>query len=252
MAAHTSVEVEAFVHGAMCMAYSGRCLLSSFLAQRESNRGLCTHSCRWKYALVEETRPGQYMPVAEDSRGSYIFNSRDLCMVDHLPRMIEAGVSSLKIEGRMKGIHYVGAAVKVYREALDCYYRDPGKYTVRKDWIETLADIGPRGYCTGFYLRDPDQISSNLDNDCIAPSHRFVGKVIRVEGPGSVILHVRNKIHVGDAISILSRKGPPRKDTILDIRTEDGAATPFAQPGSLAAVYLNTPCEPNDLIRAVS
>ncbi len=252
IAAHSSLEVEAFVHGAMCIAYSGRCLLSSFLARRESNRGMCTHSCRWKYALVEETRPGKYMPVFEDSRGSYIFNSRDLSMVAHLPQMIRAGVSSLKIEGRMKGIHYVGATVKVYREALDSYYRDPENYRVRTDWIEELADVGPRGYCTGFYFNDPDQISPNFNNDVVPPSYRFAGRVIQIEGPGSVLLDVRNKIHRGDAISILSPKSPSRKDQILEIWGEDDASIPFAQPGSIAKIRIHSPCRPNDLIRALS
>jgi len=252
IAAHSSVEVEAFVHGAMCIAYSGRCLLSSFLAHRESNRGMCTHSCRWKYALVEETRPGRYMPVAEDARGSYILNSRDLCMVSHLPRMIEAGVSSLKIEGRMKSIHYVGATVKVYREALDHYYKDPENYRVKTDWLDELAAVGPRGYCTGFYLGDTDQKSPNFDNVAAAAPHRFVGKVLCVEGTDRIVVDVRNKIEKGDTVSILSRSGSPQRDTILDIRTEHDVPVLYAQPGGIAVIRIDTPCRPNDLIRAVS
>lgn len=252
IAAKTSVKVEAFVHGAMCIAYSGRCLLSSYLAGRQSNRGACTHSCRWKYALSEETRPGEYMPIEEDSRGSYIFNSRDLSMIEHLPEMIRSGVSSLKIEGRMKGIHYVAATVKVYREALDSYYENPRNYTVRKDWLETLSDLGFRGYCTGFYFSDPDQITANFDNDIIAPVHRFVGKVTNNAGSDKVVIAVRNKIYKGDAVSILRPKGPPIKDKILEILTENNTPIPFAQPGSIATLRINASCGPNDLIRAVS
>ncbi|MGD8445919.1 MAG: peptidase U32 family protein, partial [Desulfobacterales bacterium] len=133
IAEKAQIEIEAFVHGAMCIAYSGRCLLSSFMANRHSNRGMCTHPCRWKYALVEETRPGQYMPVAEDDRGTYIFNSKDLCMIEHIPAMIDAGVAALKIEGRMKGINYLASVLKVYREAIDWYSRDPAGYRVKPE-----------------------------------------------------------------------------------------------------------------------
>jgi U32 family peptidase len=254
ISAKSSIQVEAFVHGAMCIAYSGRCLLSSFLTGRQSNRGACTHSCRWKFALVEEMRPGAYMPIQEDSRGSYILNSRDLSMIEHLPEMIRSGVSALKIEGRMKGIHYVAATVKVYREALDGYYENPQNYMVKKDWRETLADVGPRGYCTGFYFADPDQAKSNLDNEMIAPVNRFSGKVINTAGPGRVTIGVRNKIHKGDAISILRTKGAPIKDKILEILTENDRPVPFAQPGSIATLAIKTSvsCGPNDLIRTVS
>jgi len=146
------IEIEAFVHGAMCIAYSGRCLLSSFMAKRHSNRGMCIHPCRWKYALMEETRAGQYMPIAEDDRGTYIFNSKDLCMIEHMPAMIESGVSALKIEGRMKGINYLASVVKVYREAIDRYFQDPEGYSARPEWLIELAKISNRGYCTGFSL----------------------------------------------------------------------------------------------------
>lgn len=192
------------------------------------------------------------MPIEEDSRGSYIFNSRDLSMIEHLPEMIRSGVSSLKIEGRMKGIHYVAATVKVYREALDSYYENPRNYTVRKDWLETLSDVGFRGYCTGFYFSDPDQITANFDNDMITPIYRFVGKVTNTAGSDKVVIAVRNKIFKGDAVSILRPKGPPIKDKILEIRTEDDTPVPFAQPGSIAILRINASCGPNDLIRAIS
>lgn len=164
MSRQTGMEIEAFVHGAMCISYSGRCLLSSFMAKRDANRGMCTHPCRWNYAVVEETRPGQYMPIVEDERGTYLFNSRDLCMIDHLPAMIDAGITSLKIEGRMKGINYLASVVKVYREALDACLSDIKAYQVRDDWRYELDSISHRPYGTGFYLNDPDAVVPAYDD----------------------------------------------------------------------------------------
>ena len=128
------LEIETFVHGAMCISYSGRCLLSSFLAGRDANRGACTHPCRWKYALVEESRPGQYMPVYENERGTYIFNSKDLCMIDHIPDLMTAGIDSLKIEGRMKTALYVATVARTYRKAIDDWQKDPALYEKNLPW----------------------------------------------------------------------------------------------------------------------
>ncbi|MFC1516629.1 U32 family peptidase [Thermodesulfobacteriota bacterium] len=247
--AHRSgMEIEAFVHGAMCISYSGRCLLSNFMAKRDSNRGMCSHSCRWKYALMEELRPDKYYPVVEDNRGSYIFNSRDLCMIEHLPEMIESGIISLKIEGRMKGINYVASTVKVYREALDAYLNNPEGYRIKKEWIEELAKISNRGYSTGFYLGDPEQITAALDcKNSRGPV--FIGKVLNRNYRRSVTVDVRNKIFKGEFIEIMSRKGPVRQDKINDIFDENGHALPFAQPGNTVTLTLNSDCLPNDLIR---
>ena len=164
VALHCDLEIEAFVHGSMCIAYSGRCLLSSFMANRDSNRGMCAQSCRWKYAVVEELRPGQYMPIAEDDRGSYMFSSKDLCMIGHIPEIIESGIVSLKIEGRMRGINYLASAVKVYREAIDAYYENPEDYMTQKDWLYELETVSNRSYSTGFYFDDPHQISPAYEN----------------------------------------------------------------------------------------
>ncbi|MBW2201393.1 MAG: U32 family peptidase, partial [Deltaproteobacteria bacterium] len=161
IASHSDVEIEAFVHGAMCIAYSGRCLLSGYMANRDSNRGMCAHPCRWRYAVVEELRPGQYLPLTEDDRGSYIFSSKDLCMIGHIPDMIRAGICALKIEGRMKGIHYLAAVVKAYREAIDAYYNHSEAYVVTEEWTKELSSINHRGYCTGFYFGNPDQVLPN-------------------------------------------------------------------------------------------
>lgn len=242
------LEVEAFVHGAMCISYSGRCLLSSFLANRDGNRGMCTQSCRWKYAVVEELRPNQYMPIAEDDRGSYIFNSRDLCMIEHIPEMVESGIVSFKIEGRMKGINYLASAVKVYREAIDDYSKNPAGYGVKKDWLEELGRISHRSYCTGFYFDDPDQISPAYEGKKNG-GLTFIGKITDNIEQHSVNIEVRNKIFKGDVIEVLRRKGPSRQDKINVILNQDGQSISFAQPGSKVTVALNDSYAPNDLIR---
>ena len=180
----TKVELEVFVHGAMCMAFSGRCLLSSYMAGRDGNRGMCAHPCRWRYAVVEEMRPDQYMPLAEDDRGSYIFSSTDLCMIDHIPELIRSGIHSLKIEGRMKGIHYLATAVSVYRKAIDTYYENPEAYTVRDQWIKALSGTNNRGYSTGFYYGNPNKILPDYTNDVSMMAHLFLGKIIEANGLG--------------------------------------------------------------------
>ncbi len=245
---HSTAEVEAFVHGAMCISYSGRCLLSSFMALRDSNRGLCAHPCRWRYSVVEELRPGKYMPIAEDKRGTYIFNSSDLCMIEHIPEMINAGITSLKIEGRMKGINYLATTVKVYREAIDRYYADPDAYQVDEEWLKELAFINNRGYCTGFYFNDPEQILPNYERHQ-KPKHCFAAKVINGDSEKYVNIEVRNKIFKGDAISILRKKGPAVSDRIEDIIDGNGKSQPFAQPGSIMKILVNGKYSENDLIR---
>jgi putative protease len=147
-----SLELEMFIHGAMCISYSGRCLLSNYMAGRDSNRGQCAHPCRWKYYLMEEKRPGEYMPVYENERGTFIYNSKDLCMIGHLPEIIDSGVLSLKIEGRMKSSYYVATVVKAYREAIDAYYEDPKGFKFNPEWLRELSKASHREYTTGFYL----------------------------------------------------------------------------------------------------
>ena len=246
-----SVEIEAFVHGAMCISYSGRCLLSSFMTNRSSNLGECSHPCRWNYAVMEEKRPGEYYPIAENKNGTYIFNSRDLCMIEHIPEIIESGLSSLKIEGRMKGINYVASAVKVYREAIDSYYENPDGFKVQKYWIDELNKISHRGYCTGFYFGDPEQISPNFAYN-LNSGQVFIGKVIDKAGHQSVNIEVRNKVFKGDPVEILTRKGPSQKDKIKQIIDQSGESLSFAHPGSRVSIGLNNNCLPNDLIRRTS
>jgi putative protease len=248
MSDKSGLEVEAFVHGAMCIAYSGRCLLSSYMKKRESNRGMCCQPCRFHYTLMEQTRPGQHFPIAEDPRGAYVFNSRDLCMIEHLPALIDAGICSLKIEGRMKSIHYLAGVVKVYREAIDAWYLDPDAYRVQERWLAELSAISHRGYCTGFYFGDPDQTAANLD-DIIHPGYRFVAKVLERTPDGGVRVLVKNKIVSGDAVDILYPGGPTREDAIQRIADDRDLTIPLAQPGSRVTLYLGRPPRRLDLIR---
>ena len=249
IAALADLETEVFVHGAMCMAVSGRCLLSSFMAGREGNRGRCAHPCRWQYAVVEQTRPGQFMPVSEDGRGSYIFSARDLCMVEHLPDLVRAGVRSLKIEGRMKGIHYLATVVRVYRQALDACLADPRDGRVDPDWVEELALVSSRGYCTGFFYDAPSQIGPCNDPPPAGNAQRFLAKVLSRDSPRGVRAEVRNKIFCGQAIEILSSRGAVRTARIDAITDEQGVEIDFAQPGTRVFLTLQTPAAPNDLIR---
>ncbi len=250
IAANGAIEVEAFVHGAMCISYSGRCLLSSFMENRDANRGMCCQPCRFNYAVMEAKRPGQYYPLAEDDRGSYIFNSHDLCMIGHIPEMIRAGITALKIEGRMKGINYLATTVKTYREAIDSFCNDPEGYATQTQWISELGSISNRGYCTGFYLGDPRQIIPNyLDEGNTA--HTFVAKVTGESIDQTVDIQVRNKLFRGDRVEIICPEGPVKKDTIRSITNSEGHLAAFAQPGSNVSVALSCACRPNDLIRRV-
>lgn len=245
-----ALEIEAFIHGSTCISYSGRCLLSSFMSNRDSNRGLCSQPCRWKYAIVEELRPGQYMPIAEDDHGSYIFNSKDLCMIEHIPEVIESGIVSLKIEGRMRGINYLASTVKVYREAIDAYYKNRANYSVKEDWLKELGRISHRSYCTGFYFGDPDQISPAYEKTKDT-GHTFIGKVTESATQLGTKIEVRNKVFKGDVIEVLGRKGPAKQDKINAILDQDGQSLLFAQPCSNVFVSLNNDYTSNDLIRRV-
>ena len=243
-----NIEVETFVHGAMCISYSGRCLLSNFMENRDSNKGECCQPCRFSYSVVEATRPGRYMPVEEDSRGTHIFNSKDLCMIGHIPKMINAGITSLKIEGRMKGINYVASAVKVYREAIDSYYESPAEYTVKDEWTEELSRISNRGYCTGFYFGYKNDTLPNYMDMKPATGRRFIGKVAGVENGDMAVIVVRNRFFLNDQVDILGKKGPAKRDTVKRIIDIEGNESTAARSGSTVKVLLENRCSANDLL----
>ena len=181
------LEIESFIHGAMCISYSGRCLLSSYFTGRDANHGACTHPCRWKYAVVEEKRPGEYLPVYENERGTYIFNSKDLCMIEHIPEMIEAGIDSFKIEGRMKTALYVATVARTYRKAIDDYLESEEKYRANMDWYRSeIAKCTYRQFTTGFYFGKPDENTQIYDNNTYVNEYIYLGIVGEiVQEPGS-------------------------------------------------------------------
>lgn len=246
------MEFEAFVHGALCMSYSGRCLISSMLTGRDANQGECTHPCRWSYHLVEESRPGEYFPVMEDENGTFIFNSRDLCLLEHLPALVSSGVHSLKIEGRMKGINYVASVLRVYRQALDEYLASPDTWLCRPEWLDELAKLSHRGYTTGFLFGQPRNVGQEYDSAYIR-SHDFVGVVDEVQGDGTLLVSVRNRIKTGDHIEFI---GPGMRSDSLDLPAfsvipERGAAVPAdaANPNSRILLTVPFAVEAGDLLR---
>lgn len=243
------LEFEIFVHGAMCISYSGRCLLSNFMARRPGNQGECCQPCRFNYSVVEQTRPGQYFPIAEDEKGTYIFNSRDLCMIGHLPAMIHSGIRALKIEGRMKSIHYAATTVRIYREAIDAYYNTPSHFKPLPYWQRELDKVTGRGYCTGFYLDDPDQTIPSYQVPTPSP-YLLAAKVLAGTGRFEALVEVRNQIRTGDIVEIMQRIGPAVGDTIQKIVDRHGEEVQIAQPGSRVTVrFSSVQCNRLDLIR---
>ena len=203
------LEVEVFVHGAMCIAYSGRCLLSHTLTGRCANMGACAQPCRWKYHLMEETRPGEYMPVCEDKRGTYIYNAKDLCMIEHIPSLVDTGAVSFKIEGRMKSPYYVGTVVKAYRQAIDDYFDDPDLYKGRVAYyLEEIQKCSHRAYSTGFYFEDDKSTQQMDDASAYIRTYDFVGMILKYDhSRGMALVEQRNKMQLGDEIEILRAKG---------------------------------------------
>lgn len=237
-------ELEAFVHGAMCISYSGRCLLSNFMAGRDANRGACTHPCRWKYALVEEQRPGEYYPIEEDGRGSYIMNSRDLCMIDCIPDLADAGVYSLKIEGRMKSMYYVATVVSAYRAAIDAYIADPEGYSFDPAWYDELCKASHREFTHGFYYNKPTDRDQNYLTSEYIRDYSFVGLVRDTdEKTGLTTVEQRNKFSVGDTVEIFGPRVPFREEKIEEMYNEEGEAIESApHPQQILKIrFRNTP-----------
>jgi putative protease len=243
----TAVELEVFVHGSICISYSGRCYISSFLSSRSANRGKCTNSCRWKYSLVEEKRPGEYFPVFEDDRGTYIMSSKDLCMIEHLSLLAEAGIDSFKIEGRMKGINYVAGVVKTYREAVDSI-EDGKPYTVNERWLRELSMFSSRGYTTGmFFGKQPDD-GYNFDGESYRMSHELVGVVLEVNG-NSAKVGLRNRLDKGDSVQFLTPGLEEKIFTIDGMHNDDNINIVSARNEDNVFIKVPDGVRPNDLIR---
>ena len=245
------IETETFIHGAMCISYSGRCLLSSFLSGRDSNRGLCSHPCRWKYSVVEELRPNEYHSLMEDGRGSYIFNSKDLCMIRHIPDLINANITSLKIEGRMKGINYLASVVKTYRTAIDTYVDTPDTYETSPEWLAELYQVFHREYCTGFYFNKPDEQLPNYNNIHQGEIHSFIGKIISRTENQEYMVGIRNKLCVEDIIEVLSPTGSPKRTKITKLLDMNKNSIDSAQPNTIAILKLEMQCRVHDIVRKI-
>lgn len=248
------IELEVFVHGAMCMSISGRCLLSNYLTGRDANRGDCAQPCRWRYSLMEEKRPGQYMPVFEDEHGTFIFSSKDLCTIDIIDQILDAGVDSLKIEGRMKGIYYVANAVKAYREAIDKY--NAGEYVFDENWLKELESTSHRLYTKGFYFGNPGVDGQNYnDRNSYSQTHQLVAKVIEKVSSDEYILAIRNRVETGEVLEVVTPNTKAieftlPKMTLIDKRGHE-SETLFANPNSTVRIKTDIKMEVLDMIRIV-
>lgn len=244
------MEIESFIHGAMCISYSGRCLLSSYFTGRDANHGACTHPCRWKYSIVEETRPGEYLPVFENERGTYIFNSKDLCMIEHIPEMMDAGIDSFKIEGRMKTALYVATVARTYRKAVDAAASSREAYEKILPWcLEEISKCTYRQFTTGFYFGKPDENTQIYDNNTYINEYIYLGIVGETEG-NTVEIEQRNKFSVGEVIEIMKPDGTNRETKVLSIVNEDGKEMESApHPQQKLKVTLDAPASPYDILR---
>ena len=245
------LEIETFVHGAMCISYSGRCLLSSFMAGRDANKGACTHPCRWKYAVVEESRPGQYMPVEENERGTYIFNSKDLCMIDHIPELVDAGIDSFKIEGRMKTALYVATVARTYRMAIDDYFENPKKYEENIPKYKTLiSQCTYRQYTTGFFFGKPDETTQIYDCNVYERDYVYLGISGKPLEDGSFVIEQKNKFCVGDKIEIMKADGRDIEANVISITDQDGVAMESCpHPKQIITIKLDQVPEAGDILR---
>lgn len=221
--APADLEMETFIHGAMCISYSGRCLLSNYFTGRDANRGACTHPCRWKYAIVEETRPGEYMPLYENERGTYIFNSKDLCMIEHIPELIDSGIDSFKIEGRMKTALYVATVARTYRKAIDDYLESPELYQKNMDWyLDQISNCTYRQFTTGFFFGKPDESAQIYDNNTYVKEYTYLGIIGECTADGLYRTEQRNKFSVGEQIEIMKPDGRNIPVVVRRIVDEEG------------------------------
>lgn len=245
------LEIETFIHGAMCISYSGRCLLSNYFTGRDANQGACTHPCRWKYSIVEEQRPGQYLPVYENERGTYIFNSKDLCMIEHMDDILNAGIDSLKIEGRMKTALYVATVARTYRKAIDDYLESPDKYRENMPWYqEQISNCTYRQFTTGFFYGKPDEDAQIYDNNTYVKEYTYLGYVEAVTEQGLGQITQRNKFSVGETIEVMKPDGSNLEVTVKGILDEEGQAVESApHPKQRLYVDLGIELEEYDLLR---
>lgn len=245
------MEIESFIHGAMCISYSGRCLLSNYLTGRDANQGACTHPCRWKYTLMEEKRPGEYFPVIENERGTFIFNSKDLCMIEHIPDMVDAGIDSFKVEGRMKAALYVAVVARTYRRAIDDYFTDKALYEKNMDWYRAeIEKCTMRQFTTGFFYGKPDSQSQIYDNNTYIQDYIYLGMSGRAREDGSFFLEQKNKFSVGEKVELMKRDGRNLEAQVLSILDEDGntqESAPHARQHLF--VKLNILPEEGDILR---
>ncbi len=232
------MEIESFMHGAMCISYSGRCLLSNYFTGRDANQGACTHPCRWKYSVMEEKRPGEYFPVYENERGTYIFNSKDLCMIEYVPEMIEAGIDSFKIEGRMKTALYVATVARTYRKAIDDYQESPEKYRANMPWyLDQISNCTYRQFTTGFYFGKPSEETQIYDSNTYVKEYTYLG-IISEEKDGMYRIEQRNKFSVGETIEIMKPNGDNIEVVVKRIVNEDGEDQQSA-PHSKQVLYID-------------
>jgi len=249
--ADDTFQTEAFAHGAMCVSYSGRCLLSSYMTGRDSNKGDCAQPCRWKYHLMEEQRPGEYLPVYETERGTYIMNSKDLCLVGHIPELVKSGVASLKIEGRMKSAYYVAVATSIYREAVDDYFTSPELYMSKCDYyVEELQKTSHRDFFTGFLLNgalpqapplqqakpasasfgDENGIGQTYPTNTYTSTHEFLGMVVDYDAATSyAIVEQRNKFSIGEEVEFMQAKFTQVLADMYNVKGERINSAPHAQ-----------------------
>ena len=245
------MEIETFIHGAMCISYSGRCLLSNYFTGRDANQGACPHPCRWKYAVMEESRPGEYLPVYENERGTFIFNSKDLCMIEHIPDLLEAGADSLKIEGRMKTALYVATVARTYRKAIDDYLRDPALYREHLPWYrEQITGCTYRRFTTGFFYGKPSEQDQIYDSNTYAQDYVYLGIAGERDGQGRTVMEQKNKFSAGESVEIMKPDGGNISVKVLEICDGEGNFQESApHPKQELHVRFSEDPEPWDIIR---
>ncbi len=245
------LELEGFIHGAMCISYSGRCLLSNYMSNRDSNRGECSHPCRWNYYLVEEKRPGEFMKVTEDEKGTYFFNSKDLCMIGHIPELMDSGLYSLKIEGRMKSIYYVANTVRVYRKAIDEYNKSPENYKFDPKWVEELSKVSHRKFTTGFYLNKPNEEDQLYSSSSYIRDYDFIGVVLDYdEDTNMALVEQRNRVFVGDEIEVIGPDYNGFKQKINQMLNDKGEEIDVApHPQQKIKILMEKPVEKYYILR---